>query len=159
MKTFFVPALSSLLVLGVTGCAHRQSESAGEYSNATSTAPTSNNSAQRVYNTTITGPGGAQASVTQGASSPGPNEEITETVRRMILSDPKLAPYPSKVTAMMDPKAKGKVILTGFVPTAGVKRNLVKRVSEVPGVTKVEDKLVLDVPSKSREVDFTDPTK
>jgi hypothetical protein len=72
----------------------------------------------------------------------------------MVLSDPKLAPYPSKVTATADPNSKGKVILSGMVPTEGVKRNLIEHVRAVPGVTEVEDQLVLDVPDKSREVDF-----
>jgi len=144
---------AGLLIVAMVGCVRHEPRTAAAFSELPSAPqPTSDNDAQRVY--TITAPNGAQGSLTYGTAANGGNGEIAETVRKMILADPKLAPYPSKVTATMDPNAKGKVVLTGMVPTQAVKKKLVERVREVPGVAEVEDKLVLDLPNKSREVDF-----
>ena len=133
MNTISVSLLSGALIIWSSGCAHQQPESAGTFAPQAGLSPTSNRSSQRVYTTTITAPGGAQASITEGSRTPGNggNQDIAETVRQMILADPKLAPYPSRVTATMDPDAEGRVILTGWVPTPGVKKNLVKQVKAV----------------------------
>jgi len=147
--------LAGSLIVGATGCAHHDSRTATFSELPPPPQPTSDSDAQRVYGATITGPNGAKGSLTYGApAGQGGSAEIVSTVQRTILDDPKLAPYPSKVTATMDPNAKGKVVLTGMVPTHQVQQRLVERVREVPGVTEVEDKLVLDLPNKSREVDF-----
>jgi hypothetical protein len=155
--------LSGALPLAMlVGCAHRQPESAAAYDPlpAAGVSPTSDGSDQRVYSATITAPGGASGNITRGsASASGPNREIGETIRKEILSDPKMVPYPSKVLATMDPASDGTVVLTGSVQTKGVKEKLVKRISEVPGVSRVEDKLILEVPKTSREVDLGEPPK
>ncbi len=145
------PFCAVALVLCIVGCAHQQPEPA--YSSLPALTPTSDGSADRVYTTTITAPGGAQGSITQGSRGEDGDTDIADRVRKTVLSDPKLAPYPSKVTATMDANSKGKVILTGKVPTRRVQTNLVEHVRQLPGVTEVEDRLVLDIPHLSREAD------
>lgn len=140
----------------MVGCVRHEPRTPATFSEVPSRLePTSNSGTQRVYTSAITAPNGAQGSITYGTATLNQGDAaIGETVRKMVLDDPKLVPYPSKVTAAMDPNAKGKVVLTGMVPTQAVKKKLVERVREVPGVTDVEDNVTLDLPNKSREVDF-----
>jgi hypothetical protein len=72
----------------------------------------------------------------------------------MLLADRNLLPYPSKVVAAMHPTEKGTVGLSGAVPNGQVKRKLLARVAEVPGVTRVEDKVEIALPEKPGEVDL-----
>ena|SRR5947209_1832041 len=162
VKLSLAGALPFLILIG---CAHQKSESAATVSLSQSTLePVSSGSPQRVYGTAIaTAPGGAQAFVTRtntdaaaAAAAAGATEEwdLAERVRKMILADRNLTPYPTKVTATMHPTEKGTVVLTGAVPNGQVRRKLVERVSAVPGVARVEDKLEIALPEKPGEVDL-----
>ncbi len=147
LVTFWTVPLAFCLV----GCAHQQPEPT--YSSLPPLERTSDRSADRVYTTTVTAPGGGTGSITYGSKGDNTDAQLAEAVRRMVLADPKLAPYPSKVTATADPTSKGKIILSGMVPSRSVKKNLVEHVRQVPGVTEVEDNLTLDLPKKPRESD------
>ena len=157
MKRSFSAIIGIILAnLFLPGCAHREPPGSGTYSALPPPARTSDSSNDRVYATTITAPNGAKGTLIYGR--PGAPEngdaDIAQEIERTVIADPKLAPYPSKVTATMDPTVKGKVILTGMVPTRAVKKNLVEHVRSVSGVTEVEDNLVLGLPKSSRDADF-----
>ena len=141
---FQVAILNALPLLLAIGCAHNDTatQQADARFNPPVLQPTSDRAAQRVYSTTVTAPDGGQATLSK--SQPGAtaqDQQIAETVRKMITDDPTLAPYPSKVAASMDPASQGTVILSGWVPRAEIKRKLRDRVAALPGVTRVEDKL------------------
>src|SRR4051812_26580424 len=153
-STFPVVVRLAPSILLLAGCAHREPAKEATYAELPPPGQTSDHSTDRVYATTITAPHGAKGTIVHRSSSEDGNAQIALSVQSMVLSDPKIAPYPSKVTAAMDPGAKGKVILTGMVPTRAVKKNLVEHVRQIPGVTEVEDPLVLGVPKSSRETDF-----
>src|SRR5690349_10941422 len=97
----------ALFILCMAGCAHRQSESAGQYTDLSALSATSDGPEQRVYSTAITAPDGSKASITQGSNKSGADDELAERVRKRVLSDPTLVPYPSKVTVSSDPSEKG----------------------------------------------------
>ena len=158
-KTVFRIVLSSTLpLLLAVGCAHQWPESSASSSPALK--PTSDSDAQRVYSTTVTAPGGAEGTVTIGANTASAEDrDIAETVRKMIMEDQSLAPYPSKVSATMDANPKGTVILSGWVPTQQAKKKLRDRVAALPGVTRVEDRVVVGLAPKAGEFDPDGPRK
>ncbi len=141
--------LSAFCFLMGAGCAHQWSEPSGKASSNPLTPalqPTSDSDAQRVYSSTVTAPDGGQATLTRtqpGASAE--DQQIAEAIRKMTAADPNLIPFPSKVAASMDPASKGTVVLSGWVPTKAAKKKLIDRVAELPGVTRVEDKLQINL--------------
>jgi len=161
-KSIHFLAPCSLAIAMLTGCAHQSAESTASYDPLPSSVdrPTSNGRDQRIYSGTVTAPDGGSASVTlnpQGA--PTASQDVADTIRKMILSDRTLVPYPAKVVATMDPASKNTVVLKGNVPSESVKKRLVERVSSVAGVSQVNDQLVVGFPKSSREVDLSAPEK
>ena len=148
-----------LLMLGsaslfiAVGCAHNQPQSSSGFSEIQQPLqPTSSSSAQSVY---ATAPVGARATVTTaptGASSE--SWDLAESVRQLLLTEPKLAPWPSKIIATVDKNSKGGVIVSGNVPTKSVKQRLIQRISALPGVTHVEDQLSLGPPKHPGELNI-----
>jgi len=150
--------ISFLLV----GCASHQSEPIASYDPLPSRAatPNSNNSAQRVYNATVTAPDGGSVSVTKhGRDTSGSDRDLGRVIQNMILSDRELVPYPGKVVTTIEPASNGTVVLSGSVPSKAVRENLVRRVKEVPGVKEVKDELAVEIPHSSREVDISADAK
>jgi hypothetical protein len=154
MRTNFqVLMLGSLSLLLAGGCAHNQPQGGGGFSEIQpKLEPTSSGSAQSVY---APAPAGAGASLTSSSDAVGTeSRNAAENVRQLLLSEPKLAPWPSKITATVAKDSKGTVILSGNVPTKSVKTKLVQRVSALPGVTHVEDKLELGAPKHPGEINL-----
>ena len=158
-KTFKTLLSSGLLFLLAAGCAHHQPESA---SNSSPTlTPTSAASSQGgAYTATVTAPGGASGTLTAASPSASPEDQkLGESIRQMIMADNTLAPYPSQVTAIMDPASPGTVILSGSVPTDRAKRKLQARVAAMDGVKRVENRLLIGEPDKLGEFDPNTPAK
>jgi hypothetical protein len=158
-KTISCAMLSGALFLFVAGCAHQEGSSSANFSEVPAYKHTTSDLQSAEQATTITAPLGAGATVTRKSDSTGPQGDVIAQIQKTVLSDQTLAPYPSRITSTMDPDSNGRVILTGSVPTKAVKANVVKRVREIAGVKQVDDRLVVEYPHSSREVDIHNPTK
>ena len=158
-KTISYALLSGTLLLFVTGCAHHEGSSSANFSEVPASKHTTSDLQSAPQTTTITAPLGAGATVTRKSDSTGEQGDVISQIQKTVLSDETIAPYPSRITTTMDPDSNGRVILTGSVPTKTVKANVVKRVREIAGVKQVDDRLVVEYPHSSREVDIQNPTK
>jgi hypothetical protein len=144
-KTLWLAA--ALLV--VAGCSHRESQSsyrpaqtAVPTASDTAVPPASDRTSNRVYATQVSSeefvpaysaPNGVDAS--QWA--------LAEQVRELLISDKKLAPYPSEVTVSLDKNTKGLVHVSGNIINTYEKRKLRARLEQLPGVIQVDDKTVV----------------
>jgi osmotically-inducible protein OsmY len=150
-------ALKNLLWTGLPvvllmGCAHTQTQTAPVYS-ALPTAParTSDQPAERIYaegNTTRTAPPSGVAAE---------DWELNEKLRALFLDNRKLAPPPSEVTAVVDQQNRGVVRVSGHVSNGVQRRQVIDAVSKIPGVTRVEDHLLIGVHKSTGAVDLQAP--
>jgi hypothetical protein len=153
-------SMSGALILLASGCAHQEGSSSTNFSEVSPHKKTTSDSQLAGQTTTIiTGPYGVRATATPTSDLTGTPGDVIARIQKLMLSDRKLAPYPSRITATMDPNSNGRVILSGSVPTRSVKANVVKSVQEIDGVTEVEDRLLVERPRTSREVDLRNPTE
>jgi hypothetical protein len=111
---------------------------------STTLTPTSDRSAVRVYSTTTT-----PTAVTTGA--PGvieyppvtdPDLALGESVSQALKGDPYLESVSDNVEAQV---SGGVVTLTGTVPYEDDRQRVVNRISLLPGVLRVENKLDTDL--------------
>jgi hypothetical protein len=131
--------ISLPLVLAV-GCAHTETEKPVVYSDLPErpATPTSEQTATRVY--------AGQESITPTAPPAGVSAEdwtLNENLRALFTSDKRLAPYPSEVTAVVDQKEHGVVRLSGHVVNTATRKRVNEAVAKLPGVTRVEDHMVV----------------
>ena len=131
---------TSLPIVLLSGCAHTQTQTVPVYSALpTAPAPTSDQPAERIYE---------EGSTTRTAPPPGVTAEdwtLNERVRALFLDNRKLAPPPSEVTAVVDQQNRGVVRLSGHVSNGIQRRQVIEAVSKIPGVTRVEDHLLIGV--------------
>ena len=151
--------LSGVALMFAAGCAHQEGSSSANFSEVPAYKHSSSDLQSSGQTTTITAPLGAGATVTRKSNSPNEHGVVIDQIQNTVLSDQKLVPYPSKITASMDPNSTGRVILSGSVPTKGVKEDVVKRVRALQGVADVDDRLTVEYPKTSREVDLRNAVK
>jgi hypothetical protein len=131
--------LSLPLILAV-GCAHTQTDKPAVYGDIPerSVAPTSFQPGQRVY----VGQEGIAATAPPSGTS-AEDWSLNEKLRSLFTDNKRLAPYPSEVTAVVDQKEHGVVRLSGYVKNEATRRRVHEAVTKLPGVTRVEDHMVV----------------
>ena len=68
---------------------------------------------------------------------------IAQNIRGTLTADRSLAPYPSEVQATVDKNAPGTVRLRGTIVNPQERDRLHNTISQLPGVTTVDDQLVV----------------
>jgi hypothetical protein len=136
------------------GCAHTETDKPAVYSDLPerTMAPTSAQPAERIY--------AGQESITATAPPSGVSAEnwtLNENLRALFTGDKKLAPYPSEVTAVVDHKEHGVVRLSGQVINEATRRRVHEAVSKLPGVTRVEDHMVISRRQPTGYLDLRSP--
>jgi hypothetical protein len=153
LRTLLITVALPISVL--FGCAHQADNRGGTVNmknlehGASSSGP-----AQPVYGTvTANAPGGGFVTLTrtnvdaaQTSAFSTSQATLNERVRNLLLSDKTLVPYPGQVIATVHPYEEGTIILNGAVPNAQVKKRLIDQVASIPGVTRVDDRLKLELP-------------
>jgi len=141
------------LLASVAGCAHTQTERTPVYrSLPTDVTPTSDQSAERVY--------AAQENATPTAPPSGVAAEdwaLNDRLRTLFLDNKKLAPPPSEVTAVVDQKEHGVVHLSGHILNTTARRRVVVEVSKLPGVTRVDDQMIIGAHQPGGTADLQKP--
>ena|SRR5438552_17409219 len=147
MKLQNLLALGSVLALG-TSCvySHRHAAVYSATPNGVIVAPTpaSDQPAVRVYSP----PSGTRPIVVE-PTAPGnasaTDLAIAEKIRQMFDADPSLAGRATNMKALVQ---GGRVTLEGTVPTRGDKKQLERRISTIPDVVEVNDRLDVGVPGR-----------
>jgi hypothetical protein len=139
-KTVLKDLWMSLPLALAVGCAHTQTEKPVVYGDLPErpVSATSAQPAERVY--------AGQDSITATAPPSGVSADdwtLNENLRALLTSDKRLAPYPSEVTAVVDQKEHGVVRLSGNVINEATRRRVHDAVAKLPGVTRVEDHMVV----------------
>lgn len=128
------------LLASAAGCANTQNQRAPIYSDLPTKplTPTSGQSTERVF---------------EGQESPAPTAvpsgvasedwALNDRLRTLFLDNKKLAPPPSEVTAVVDQKEHGVVHLSGHIINTTARRRVVEEVSKIPGVTRVDDHMII----------------
>ena len=119
------------LSLVCAACMSSRAPEQAEYSpiDVSTPSPVSDHGGVRVYS-------GTASAVESGAS---PDDlRLGREIRELLLSDKKLAPPPSSVTAIT---RGGVVRLEGSVPSVATKKTISDRIAQLPGVARVDDQL------------------
>lgn len=145
--------MSLPLVLAV-GCAHTETDKPVVYSDVPErqVSATSARPEERVY--------AGQDSITATAPPSGVSSQdwtLNEDLRALFTGDKKLAPYPSEVTAVVDQKEQGVVHLSGRVINEATRKRVHEAVSKLPGVTRVDDHMVISRRQPTGYLDLRSP--
>lgn len=142
------------LLASVVGCASTQNERAPIYSDlpARPLTPTSEQSTERVYD-------GQENSAPTTVPSGVATEDwaLNDRLRTLFLDNKKLAPPPSEVSAVVDQKEHGVVHLSGHIVSTTARRRVVQEVSKIPGVTRVDDHMIIGSHQPSGTADLQKP--
>ena len=141
------------LLASVAGCAHTQTERPPVYSSLpTDVTPTSDQSVDRVY--------AGQDNAPPTAPPAGVAAEdwtLNDRLRTLFLDNKKLAPPPSEISAVVDQKEHGVIHLSGHIINTTARRRVVEEVSKLPGVTRVDDHMIIGSHQPSGTADLQKP--
>jgi hypothetical protein len=138
------------LLASVAGCAHTQTEGTPVYSSLpTDVTPTSDQSAERVY--------AGQENTTPPSGVATEDWALNDRLRTLFLDNKKLAPPPSEISAVVDQKEHGVVHLSGHIINTTSRRRVVEEVSKIPGVTRVDDHMIIGAHQPTGTIDLHAP--
>ena len=155
MSTKVTHFLLAAAFLCAAGCSHRESSSRTSLrSGSTGVQATGNNNTNRVYETQTN----QQEFVPAYPAPKGVDSSqwaLAEQIRELLISDRKLAPYPSEVTVSVDSKTNGLVHIRGNIINTYERRKLRARLEQLPGVTQVDDKTVVGLQNPGGGADLS----
>jgi hypothetical protein len=149
---------TSLPILLAVGCAHNQPRAGavyGAHSDEVLTA-TSARAEQRVYSAEAM-PGAPAA---EHAAPQGVNIEewaLAEEIREMFMADRTLAAGSRDISAEIVKGSPGTVVLQGTVRNTHERRRVEDRISSLPGVTQVDNQIVVGTLRGGNWIDTTRP--